>query len=219
MLYLIYKIILKKRVGNCIQLFIFTYFISHRLRQPLSKLIFKEIVDVHGTSRCLQRLLRQWIRQARNGTLSPTPACQRSCQGLYIESSNLNITETASSQTGKLILPDQTASSSSDSLLSPPKNDSVIEESMRWATQLAVFGFGDTTHSEVPYEEPEPPELVCPHTPLTEYQWTFTKQMSINEHRDSILQRILKQPEFAFVTEGNGELYNKIYLCSFHVVK
>ncbi|XP_059156390.1 cytochrome P450 4g15-like [Physella acuta] len=153
-----------------------------KLREPLSKLFFKEIVDVHGTSRQLQRLLRQWIRQARSGSLSPLPAEQTiSSQGSTVEDS------------------------SGQPLLTPPRDDSTIEAAMRCASQLAVLGFSETGHGELPYEAPEEPSDVCPHTPLTEYQWTFSQQMSLNERNDSILQRILRQPEFSGVTEENDQ--------------
>ncbi|CAL1546693.1 unnamed protein product [Lymnaea stagnalis] len=172
-----------------------------RLREPLSKLFFKEIVDVHGTSRQLQRLLRQWIRQARMGTLSPLPTSH------FDKNTNQFLKPVAGKD--PLSLRRDTAGDATvddaEVTITPPRDESKIESSMRCATQFAVLGFSETGHGEEPFEASECPEKKCPSTPLSEYQWTFTKQMSVNEHNNSILQRILRQPEFANVTEENDE--------------
>lgn len=173
-----------------------------RLREPLSRLFFKDIVDVHGTSRQLQRLLRQWIRQARRGTLSPLPSChfdKNTNQFLKIPAFNGAQTPETDSAPSDATLDD------ADVTITPPRDESRIEKSMMCATQFAVLGFSETGHGEEPFEAPENPEKQCPSTPLSEYQWTFTKQMSVNEHNNSILERILRQPEFVHVSEENDE--------------
>ncbi|KAH9495012.1 hypothetical protein Btru_018424, partial [Bulinus truncatus] len=166
------------------------------LREPLSKIFFHEIVDVHGTSRRLQKLLRQWIRQSRSGTLSPLPPCSDH-QPKVKDLSKLIVGRDQQGEPEQVI----------ESPISPPKSDANIDEAMRSAAQFAVFGFSETGPGEVPFEEAErpDPDNECPCTPLTEYNWTFTHQMSVNEFKKSILQRILEQPEFAMITEENDQ--------------
>ena len=94
---------------------------------------------------------------------------------------------------------------SDDSLLSMPKDEKVVERAMRCSMQFSSFGFSDCDREEIPYEEPEEVQYATPVTPLTEFQWTFERQMSVNPQQDSILKRIIEQPEFKHVTEENGE--------------
>nr|AAX73196.1 cytochrome p450 [Biomphalaria glabrata] len=164
------------------------------LRDPLSKLFFQEIVDVHGTSGTLQRLLRQWICQCRSGVLSPRPSCPAN--------------KCTSEIFSKLIIPNRNfeeAEEPKESPISPPKNEEHLDIAMRSAQQFAMLGFAETGPGELPFEEAEAPLEECPSTPLTEFNWTFTHQMSVNEHKKSILQRILDQPEFALLTDENDQ--------------
>ncbi|XP_005106305.2 cytochrome P450 2J5 [Aplysia californica] len=193
-----------------------------KLREPLSKLLFKDIVDVHGNSRRLQRLLRQWIRQTRSGTMTPSHVpfhaivsvpddnkadgphakCPRLVMPKQQQDNEENIAEQSSLSQN---LEQSKLYPSAECLLTPPSDDSVIEEAMRSASHLAVFGFPGTAKGEMPFEAPAVVEAARPETPLTEFQWTFSRQMSVNPQQDSILKRILNQPEFLHLTEENDE--------------
>ncbi|RUS74265.1 hypothetical protein EGW08_017967 [Elysia chlorotica] len=265
-----------------------------KMREPLKRLLFKDIVDVHGTSRRLQRLLRQWIRQTRSGVMydthtSPSSQTQPACRCPFqfpsaFQSHESNGADTAgklslsmpsdSKDTTAIDSPDRTAEDkdktianseeaaartptaeedepvakaaddskesadlsdsqdevdsdedrvtspttprpltrhfiSTESLLTVPQDDERVEDIMRNSVHLTNLGFSAVAHGEQPFEAVEPSALVdtpdCPKTPITEFQWQFGRPMSINEHHNSILQRILAQPEFLGVTEDNDE--------------
>ncbi|GFN97147.1 cytochrome p450 [Plakobranchus ocellatus] len=258
-----------------------------KMREPLKRLTFRDIVDVHGTSRRLQRLIRQWIRQTRTGFIfrshtSSTPSTQcpfhfnspaantsaehantgdkrlslstpqsntnaaassdNEVSGVTDESSEAIKTPTNEMSPGNEFTnlaghseadqqegtdEDSTDSDedifktpitpgsltkhyiSTESLLTVPKDDTRAEEIMQNEAQLTSLGFSSVAPGEQPFEPMEPSALVdtpdCPKTPITEFQWQFGREMSINEQHFSILQRILSQPEFAGVTEENDE--------------
>ena len=272
------------------------------MREPLKKLLFKDIVDVHGTSRRLQRLIRQWIRQTRSGIMydshaspsnptRPMGQCPFRFPSASEATNSLESNGTETDRKLSLSMPDRNNTAtvapldeisedkdkpseateisevrtptpddkpmlpsagdteepaelsdsqeledkssdevdsdddrlnspttsrpltrhfiSTESLLTVPQDEERAEDIMKNSAQLTSLGFSSVAPGEQPFEAVEPSALVdtpdCPKTPITEFQWQFGRPMSINEHHHSILQRILAQPEFAGVTEDNGE--------------
>ena len=198
-------------------------------------MLFKDIVDFHGISKRLQKLLRSWIKQARRGTLNPSHvpySCvieesEVSCGNPTRKRLRLKLSSRDDSTDSETTIQsteeygetstcaDNTSLSESvsvcpseDSILSPPQNDDVLDNVMRYSTHFSKFGFSEVAPGELPMEEPEEPETgECPKTPLTEFQWKFDRQMSINPQEESILKRILNQPEFANITDDNDGQY------------
>ena len=223
----------------------------------MSKMFFKEIVDFHGISRRLQRLLRQWIRQCRNGTLTPShvPYSMETRTGrvngaprkpprLRIPADVLLAAEPAepsqdSNTEDKPTCPYRTdsenkksctfkidpvvedfdsedsdimnkstdtidTSSSEESCLTSLKEDLDIDNALKRSSHFSSLGFTLTPAEEVHYEDCTSLKFETPVTPLTEFQWNFTSRMSMNVKEDSLLKRIIDQPEYLSVTEENG---------------